>query len=148
MTTRVDFYLLAGAAPRDKYIYACKIANKAFGQGLRVHMQTEDDATSETLNKMLWTFSQNSFVPHAICTDAELDAAKYPVQIGRGPGRMDGAAAEVLIPLTAQAPQAYAEFARIAEVVLQGDPADKKLARARFRFYQQHGIEPRTHKIS
>ncbi|MGI9310071.1 MAG: DNA polymerase III subunit chi [bacterium] len=152
--SRVDFYVLARARTEDKHAYACRIADKAHARGMTVFMRAEDDAQSESLDKLLWTFSQGSFVPHIRCAavsnedagadDSANDDAIYPVRIGsHAPSR----AADLLISLTREAPADYARFARVADLIL--DHADDKAAgRARFRFYREQGIAPNTHNIA
>ena len=148
MTVRVDFYVLDRAEVAAKYNYACRIANKAFGSGLKVYMQTDDPEQSRLLDKMLWTFSQSSFVPHAICDGSDgqaHDSERYPVQIG-----CDGAPDEcvdLLISLKQEAPADYAKFGRVAELILD-EAADKSSGRRRFRFYREQGVEPQTHKVT
>jgi len=141
---QVDFYILAQTDLAAKHAYACRIANKAFGQGLTVFIATEDAAQSQAVDKLLWTFAQNSFVPHAVCDGGGQELARYPVQIGdsAAPGEFD-----LLISLRRDAPADYAKFARVAELIID-DADDKTAGRARFRFYREQGIAPNTHNIS
>ncbi|MDD9822463.1 MAG: DNA polymerase III subunit chi [Gammaproteobacteria bacterium] len=141
---QVDFYILAQSDFAEKHRYACRIANKAFGQGMTVFIATEDAAQSAALDKLLWTFAQNSFVPHAVGDGEAKDRARYPVQIGAGdaPHPFD-----LLISLRRDAPHDYAQFARVAELIID-DADDKTAGRARFRFYREQGIAPNTHNIS
>ncbi len=145
MTVQVDFYILARSTQRDKDQYACRIADLAHGRGLKVYMQTDDAAHAEALDKTLWTFSQGSFVPHAICDSQACDAERYPVQIGVGDAP-DGCR-DILISLKREAPADYARFGRVAELILD-EAADKSSGRERFRFYRTNGIEPNTHKVA
>ena len=144
MTMQVDFYVLEGTTPTDKNNYACRIANLAFGRGLKVYMQTDDAAHAEVLDKTLWTFSQESFVPHSIYDGASHDAERYPVQIGHADA--PDACVDLLISLKHEAPADYARFARVAELILN-DAGEKSSGRARFRFYRENGIEPNTHNV-
>ena len=146
MTVQVDFYVLAGADAAAKHHYACRIANKAYGRGLKVYLRTDDPAHSRLLDKMLWVFSQGSFVPHAVCDDARPnDIARYPVLIGHGDAPQE--CVDLLISLRREVPADYARFARVAELITD-QAADKSSGRERFRFYREHGIEPQTHKVS
>ena len=141
---QVDFYILADSATAAKSIYACRIADKAFGQGMKVYLRTDTAAECEKLNELLWSFSQGSFVPHAIYDPKNPPATdKYPVQIGIAPAPPE---CEVLISLSESAPPDFAQFSRIAELVAN-HADDKKHARNRFRFYRQAGIEPNSHDI-
>ncbi len=159
MTAQVDFYVLARAQPEAKYTYACRIANLAYERGLKVYVQTDNPAHSRALDQLLWTVSQGSFVPHIVCDGDDdgggggddgggkpaPDVERYPVQIGCG-GAPDGCV-DLLISLKREAPADYARFGRVAELIIDDD-ADKSSGRRRFRFYREHGIEPRTHKVS
>lgn len=152
---QVDFYILTQTQDSDKYMYACRIANKAFGQGRKVYIQTDNFAQSELIDKMLWTFSQNSFVPHIILhseketaensEDAELDIERYPVQISNGAAPK--ACKDILISLREEAPTDYSRFSRVVELIIN-DAADKSSGRARYKFYKEQGVEPNTHNIS
>ena len=144
---QIDFYLLAKTQVADKHHYACRIARIAHSKGMTVFMQTADAAHSELLDRLLWTFAQDSFVPHAVCANGEHDSARYPVQIGHAGAPPD--CAGLLIPLAREAAPGddCEKFQRIAEVVLNED-ADKAAGRARFRFYRERGFEPRTHNIT
>jgi len=142
---QIDFYLLAKTQVSDKYHYACRIAGRAHRRGMTVFMQTDDAAQSALLDKMLWTFAQDSFVPHAVCARDEHDVARYPVQLG--PAAAPPGCSGLLISLAREPAADYAGFERIAELVLSG-AADKAAGRERFRFYRAKGIEPRAHHIA
>ncbi len=161
MTVQVDFYVLGGVEAAGKDYYACRIANKGYGRGLKVYLRTGDPEHSRRLDKMLWTFSQGSFVPHAVCGgethnqdpdsdhDADHDAGhdinRYPVLIGHGDAPPH--CAGLLISLGWEVPADYARFERVAELI-SAEAADKASGRERFRFYREQGIEPQTHKVS
>ena len=153
MTVQVDFYVLGGAEAAGKDHYACRIANKGYGRGLKVYLRTGDPQHSRRLDKMLWTFAQGSFVPHAVCDDAahnqdhdpDHDIDRYPVLIGHGDAPPH--CADLLISLGSEVPADYARFARVAELI-GAEAADKASGRERFRFYREQGIEPKTHKVS
>lgn len=144
---QVDFYILPHTEATEKHRYACRIANKAFGQGMTVFIATEDAEQSQALDKLLWTFAQNSFVPHAVCGGGEQDTARYPVQIGDGPLPHGPHQFDLLISLRRDAPDDYAKFARVAELIID-DAEEKTAGRARFRFYREQGVAPNTHNIA
>ena len=135
---RVDFYLLKDTAPRARARFACRLAEKAFGLGQRVHIHCGDATEVEQLDALLWTFRDRAFVPHAA------DGSDEPVVIGsdepRGPGR------PMLINLAAEVPEWYARFERVAEIVTDED-AEKAAGRARYRRYREHGHAPETHEL-
>ena len=142
MTEQVDFYILPEARESAKLQVACKITLKAFDQGLRVYLRTQDLDQSAELDRMLWVFSQSSFIPHVITEGAETAWEDYPVQLGINPDPAN--AAEVLINLSDSVPEQFQYYPRIADLV----GADEKAgARARYRHYRDRGIEPNTHNL-
>ncbi len=64
--TRVDFYVLPNADPAQRPLLACKLAEKAYGQGLKVYIHTASASDTQQLDELLWTFRDGSFLPHAI----------------------------------------------------------------------------------
>lgn len=140
--TRVDFYLVADEAADARPTTVCRLADKAFRLGKRVYIHTADTAEAKHLDRLLWTFSAGSFVPHALCAEA-LDPPP-PVLIGPEPPPT--ACNDVLIALTPQAPEFYARFTRVADVVGAGE-TDKQQGRERFRFYRERGAPPQTHHL-
>ena len=135
---RVDFYLVAGdAAARDAF--CCRLAEKAYREGYRVHLRTADREAAERLNDRLWTFRAGSFVPHALLGEADGE----PVTLGEGlPAEAEG----VLVNLGVDLPEGWQRWRRIAEVVTDAtEPLDR--ARERFRVYRDAGREPAHHRI-
>jgi hypothetical protein len=64
VSTQVDFYLLSDSEPRAALKTACRLAEKAYDQGLKVVVRTDSSAATAQLDDLLWTFSDRSFVPH------------------------------------------------------------------------------------
>ena len=139
---RIDFYLLAGVDPRDRRVYACRLAEKAWRQGYRVYVRAAAEAETSLLDDLLWTFRQGSFVPHETHPGA---SPETPILIGHGPAPENFG--EVLVNLAADVPSDYGRFERVAEIIDQN--ADiKRDGRTRFRFYQDHGHEVQTHDLN
>jgi len=142
--TKVDFYLLSAEHPRARLTTACRLAEKAFGQGLRVAVRTTGPAETAELDELMWTFSDRSFVPHAVWpAEGEL-TGDTPVLISSG--ALPESHRDVLINL---APEPWADasgFARVCEVVGADEPA-KKRARARWRRYREAGLAPESHNL-
>jgi DNA polymerase-3 subunit chi len=141
--TRVDFYLLDDATEGGRNLTVCKLAHKAFHLGHRIYILIHDHEDAQHLDRLLWTFSAGSFIPHGL--GARPADADLPVLIGQDepPAAHD----DVLIQLTPQVPEFFSRFQRVAEVV-DGSDGEKTLARERFRFYRDRGYALQTHKIS
>jgi DNA polymerase-3 subunit chi len=139
--TKVDFYLLGGDDSRERI--ACRLAEKAWRLGNRVYLLAPDKPAAHELDDLLWTFSQGSFVPHAVC-EQEADAETHPVLIGHA--EPPASLQDVLISLAPDVPAWFSRFTRVAELVGAAEE-DKARGRERFRFYRERGYPLETHKI-
>jgi DNA polymerase III subunit chi len=142
--TRVDFYLLGASDPRARLATACRIAEKACDQGLKVAVRTAGPAETAELDELLWTFSDRSFVPHAVWPAEPAVAAQTPVLVASG--APPDSHRDVLINLGTEPPPDPHAYARICEIV-GADDAAKRQARVRFRTYRDAGIVPETHQL-
>lgn len=142
--TRVDFYILQAGSAQARLTAACRLAEKAVAHQHRVLINSDSDADTEQLDKLLWTFSQGSFLPHRRLGDGASDE-REPILLGSGeePGDDD---ADLLINLAVAVPAFSDRFSRIAELV-GSDDTDKQAGRARFRYYRDRGHELLTHNI-
>lgn len=140
--TRVAFYVLEAPDPGARLGYACRLIEKIFRLGQKVHACADAPATAQALDDLLWTFRQGSFVPHERLAPGMVPEA--PVTIGL-PGEPPPAA-DVLVNLAATVPGDFDRYARVAEI-LDGREESRAAGRERHRFYRSRGIEPETHKV-
>jgi DNA polymerase III subunit chi len=138
---KVDFYVLTDTDLQARYRLACRIAEKAYGLGHRVHIHTDSKETSERLDALLWTFRDRSFIPHRIEPEV---CDQCPVTIGHGwtPPRC-----EVLINLASQTPAFFDRFERVAEIIGHEQEA-RDAARERYRYYRSRGCPMNHHRLS
>jgi DNA polymerase-3 subunit chi len=136
--TRIDFY--SNAEP--KLHVACQLAAKAVRQSLRVLILAPEENTARAIDKLLWTYSATSFLPHCMVTDRL--AAETPVVIARDSKVLPHD--QVLLSLATDPPDSFQRFQRLIEIVA-GDDADKQTGRARFRFYRDRGYEIQHHDL-
>ena len=142
--TQVDFYLLGAADPRARLTTACRIAEKACGQGLRVAVRTASPAETAELDELMWTFADRSFVPHSVWPAEPAVAEHTPVLIASG--ALPDSHRDVLINLGADSPADPSRFGRICEVV-GADEDTKRRARIRWRGYRDAGLAPVSHDV-
>jgi DNA polymerase III subunit chi len=137
----VDFYLLEAPSDTGVLKLACKVVEKAWQTGCRVAVVARDDTQNEQLDDLLWTFSQASFIPHAL----QHDDGDTPVVLSTSPpeGQEDIGVVVTLHP--APLPETFHHL-RIADIIGASD-TEKREARLRYRYYRQCGMEPRTHRI-
>lgn len=141
--TQVDFYILDNASLAGVEHYCCKLVEKAYKLGHRIHILTNSQDQSERLNKLLWTFSDISFVPHVFCSDTL--SKETPVHLSHN--LSDVSIDDVLVNLQAALPDNFERFTRIAEIV-GDDEQNKQKARQRYRAYQKHQCQVATHEVN
>ncbi|AOZ07397.1 DNA polymerase III subunit chi [Cupriavidus malaysiensis] len=135
--TRIDFH----SNVPDKLGYVCRLVRKAYGAGLKLVVHGAPTQLAE-LDARLWTFSQLDFLPH--CGAEHPRAAVTPIVLAAGLERVPHH--QVLINLTAQAPEQFASFERLIEVV-GTDSADRAAGRERYRFYRERGYALTHHDV-
>lgn len=140
--TKVDFYILDDASSASRQRFVCRLAEKAWQQGQKVYIHTDDAGQSSQLDDLLWTFRDGSFLPHSL--DSSPDADTVSVHIGHSeePRHHD----DVLINMGTGVPLFFSRFKRVAEVIA-GDEQDKQAGRERFRFYRDRGYPLESHSI-
>jgi DNA polymerase-3 subunit chi len=145
MTDRVDFYVLPGAAARDRWLFACRLAEKAYLRNLKVVVITGNAADTAGLDDLLWTFNENSFVPHRICSD-ETDAdPATPVHLTFN--AKTAPHADLLVNLGDGVPGDLERFGRVAEIV-DADADRRRLGRERFKTYRELKLPLETHRMN
>ncbi len=143
--SRVDFYKLTTGDVRSRWLVACRLAEKAWGQGHRVFIYTASEADSRAIDDLLWTFRQGSFVPHALLSGNAVIDAESPVLIGHHEPIPD--TCDVLINLAVDIPSGHDRFVRILEFIDQ-DESLRRQGRVRYRAYRDAGHELHDHAIS
>ncbi len=139
---RVDFYLLTATDPQAPWLVACRLLEKAYQRGHRVFVHCENQTDAEHLDECLWTFKDESFIPHHLQGEGPIPAP--PVQIGHGPephGFND-----ILLNLSSTIPPFYSRFRRVIEIVSE-NPAAKEISRNHYREYRAKSCEMHTHNL-
>jgi DNA polymerase III subunit chi len=143
-TLKVDFYPLGEPDRRARLVTACRLAEKAYDQGLRVAVRTASAAETAEFDELLWTFSDRSFVPHVVWPTEPDVVAATPVVVGSS--SLPASHRDVLINLAPDAPADFSAYARICEVV-GGDEDARKAGRLRWRTYRDAGCVPEAHPL-
>ena len=141
---KVDFYLLSDTEPRARLRTACRLAEKAYDQGLRVTLRTGGAAETAEIDELLWSFSDRSFVPHSVWPADAAIAVETAGLIGSG--ALPDSHRDVLVNLGDDAPSGLEGYARVLEIV-GADEAAKTLGRSRWRRYREHGANPESHNL-
>jgi DNA polymerase-3 subunit chi len=144
MTERVDFYLLNSAAAKQRWEFACRLTEKAYLRDLRVVIVSDTLRDAQSLDDMLWTFSDRSFVPHQLFTDEHAMDSATKVQLTVEPA---APAADLLVNLAARLPAHWERYARIAEII-DADAERRRLGRERFKTYRGLEVTLQTHQLA
>ena len=97
------------------------ILEEALAAGWRVVVQAASEERVEALSERLWTYSDESFLPHGSARDGEPQA--HPVFLTAGDDNPNGAQVRVLLSGVPAAACAVADYAR---VVLLFDGRDQE----------------------
>lgn len=138
--TRIDFYFDAD----DKFAVAARLAQKAVAAGMRLLISAPDDEIAGRIDRTLWTFAPQSFVPHAI-ENSPL-AGESPVVVVQKIPANATADFQILLNLDNVLPSQINGFGRVIEIVSRDDD-DRALARDRFKAYREQGCEMVTHRL-
>ncbi|GAB2901737.1 DNA polymerase III subunit chi [Microbulbifer echini] len=139
--TRIDFYILASDQAQQADLFACRLAEKAYRSGLRVLLAVDNQERAEQLDQLLWTFREDSFLPHA--SQAKGEQAAIEVNCGEDPGVHHG----LLINLCRKVPNWFSRFERHAEIVVQ-ETHSLQRSRSRFSHFRDRGYPLQSHKIN
>jgi len=146
--TRVDFYILANSSPQARELFVCRFAEKMYKLGHSTYIHTNDVQHSQALDRLLWTFNENSFIPHAL--EGDTPDPEAAILIGHQAQLSDPTLAhhrQILINLAQDVPLFFSSFERVAEII-DDDENNKVAGRQRFRFYRDRGYELNNHNIN
>ncbi len=140
--TRIDFYILPDQDPAQRSVLACRLAEKAYTQGLATYIHTASDRECRVLDDLLWTFREGSFLPHCVHADAEGEPP--PILVGHDVEPETHT--DLLINLAQAVPLFFGRFQRVAEIVDRQDELLEQ-ARQRYLFYKERGYELHSHHL-
>jgi DNA polymerase-3 subunit chi len=140
--TRVDFYSLEDGSGGDRFLLACRLVERIHRAGHRVFIEALDPEQARHLARLLWTFKQQSFLPHGLASEADRELT--PILIGHDgdPGEEN----QVLINLCLEVPGFFERFERLCELVDQ-DAAVRAAGRKRYAYYRDRGYPLHHHQI-
>jgi len=137
--TRIDFH----SKIPDKLSYACRLIRKAQAANTKLVVLAEDREQLNNIDSLLWTFSEQDFLPHVIAGDSF--AAQTPIILTD-----DCEKAlphhHALVNLSRRTPEFFARFERMFELV-SNDEQDLVAGRERYKYYQERGY-PLTHHVA
>lgn len=140
--TQVNFYTLPSPELQSRLQFVCRLTEKAYSLGHRIHILTDSQQQSKALDDMLWQYSASSFLPHC-SLDSGGDNGE-PVTLGTELAAATHA--DVLINLSTQLCASEGQFSRINEVI-SADNESLEQGRVRYRFYKEKAMQIETFKL-
>ena len=138
---RADFYLIDKPRFREQpLLLVCELARRAYAAQQPALILVRDIEQAEALDQWLWDFDPDAYIPHQLAGDDD-DEHTAVLIVPPGVETPDR-------PLVINLREACAEgrFERVLEVVA-ADPAERAGSRARWRDYQQRGVQVAKHDI-
>lgn len=146
--TRVDFYILPEQAstPADPLAVVCRLCDKAISTRQYIFVHAPDAKMADTLDGMLWSLRQGSFITHERWVEGvSLDQPLPAVLIGAH--SPPDSHQQVMINLGSEVPTFFSRFERVLELV-HGDTEERARSRARYKFYRDRGYALDTHELT
>ncbi len=140
----VSFYILPSASEQERFVFACKLAEKAYRNGEYLYLYTESERQSRILDDLLWTFRAGGFVPHQVYS-GEAPAHANRILIGTDSAPQNWQ--KIIINLSPHAPDILERTERVLEI-LNADETIKQAGRQRYRHYQKLQLAITTHKMN
>ncbi len=136
--THIDFYQLdPDRHSQDRVV--CQLCQKAYESKQHTLVLTQSPEQSSHLDKQLWVFEDDSFVPHDL---QESTSFKTPVLIHNEPDPKGDR--QLLINLTTTIPGYFAQFERVIELVTENN---KSQAREHYHYYRERGYAIKHHPL-
>lgn len=138
-----SFYILPSQSLHDRFLFACKLIEKAYRCGQFCYVYTDSDQHSQQLDNQLWTFRENSFIPHQIYQN-KIPAYQQTVLIGTQEAPESWQ--KLIFNLSSKYPANLSKAERVLEIIDNND-TQKQAGRQRFRQYTLDGFNTDTHTI-
>jgi len=138
----VDFYILATDIEQDCLLYCCNFVAVKFAEARRVYIHTPNRATAEAIDELLWTFRDESFIPHTLADEGLRPVP--PVQIGHG--AIEHVAHDTLVNLADDIPSSFMRYRHLVQLIPNNE-AKIVSARNMYRYYREQGCALHFHDL-
>ena len=139
---RVEFHHGIG----NKLSYACRLLRKAHRTGAKVAV-TGDLATLQALDRELWTFDDQEFLPHVLAAGQPLPERLHatPIWLSPDPSSAPGERS-ILVNVGREMPAGMDRFERLFDLV-SSEPDDRQQGRSRWKAYAAQGWDVQPHEV-
>ena len=141
--TQIDFYVLKQGAPGNQLALTCRLVEHIrASRGFRILVHCPDQTQARELDRLLWTYRDESFLPHGLV--GETDPELTPILISTDGQPEDEH--QVLINLGTEVPEFFSRFERLCEP-LDHDPVVRDAGRKRYAYYRDCGYPLKHHEV-
>jgi len=136
--TRIDFYQLNPQQHKLDQV-VCQLCQKAYENKKSTLLLTQSEQQTTYLDRQLWVFDDDSFIPHDVQHFDEFDSH---VLIHNEP-EIRGER-QLLINLSNTIPNYFAQFERVIELVTEDN---RQQAREHYSYYRERGYQLHHHNL-
>jgi DNA polymerase-3 subunit chi len=124
---------------QEKALHVVRLAEMYFNRGQRILIVVADDDMAMALDRYLWTWKKDSFLPHRVVSTfgESCEEAIAISTVEFNPNK-----AVVLICAAPCSPAFLKNFENVYDFAEIYDPQLTKSARERFRLFRQNGFDP------
>ena len=138
---RIEFHILSQAGNEARTRLACQLIEQLYQQQKSVFVQVDSESAALQLDDLLWTFKDQAFIPHEVCTP---DSPSVPlIKVLIGTDRFPTQVQPTLINLTEHMPAQMKSITQLIEIV-SAEPEHKQAARERYKHYRELGHQLET----
>lgn len=130
----------------NKLAYACRLLRKAHRAGAQVAV-TGDLATLQALDRELWTFDDQEFLPHVLAAGKPLPERLHatPIWLSPDPASAPGERS-ILVNVGREMPAGMDRFQRLFDLV-SSEADDRQEGRQRWKAYAAQGWDVQPHEV-
>jgi len=143
----VDFYILPDDQLSNLQRYACQLAEIHWQSGKRVLIQTDGADDSQSLDDLLWSIRDDSFIPHGIAT-LEPSDQQQPILISHQ--KINDSNFQSIINLSSRAADLTKENINSdtnIEEILNQNELRKQAGRENYKIYRDFGYTLKHHTL-
>ncbi len=142
--TSIDFYISESSDISIRDQLACRLSEKASHSRLATFIHTQTEQHGQEIDKLLWTFKEQSFIPHQLYNSEKSSQRTAPILIGHDIEPEKNF--DLLINLDNKIPAFFGRFNRVIEIVTNNE-GQRDLSRKHYTFYNDRGYIINTHNI-
>jgi len=149
--TDINFYVSKQEGWNNRLAIAYRLINRARQHNLSVHIHTDSESDSKSMDDFLWKHEKSSFLPHVIVSETVNETVNEnkqvmhgEISIGHGYEPMKDC--DYLINLSSNRPDFFSRYLKFAEII---DSSEEILTagRKRYAFYRDRGYTLKYHQL-